>query len=166
MARAISARSKAVYTRTGFGQFARECDAAADRTAMRVAKEGAKVSRALAPVGEKRDRRPGHTPLKRSIGSRMIGKAKAEWYSTSKHALHVEFGTSPHQIVGKMNFEWTNAGTFFYWNNPRYLYWNWDPAMGAIVYHPGADAQPFLLPAYEIVARRKAMKIAKQEFPG
>lgn len=166
MATVVRARSKAVYARSSFGEFARECEAAADRTALKTAQAGARASRQLAPVGAKRDGRPGHVPLKKSIKSRMTGKARAEWYSVSKHALFVEFGTGPHFIIGKMSFDWSNAGTFFYWNNPKYYHYNWDETNGAVIRHPGAGAQPFLLPAYEMVARRKAMAIAKQEFPG
>lgn len=165
---AVVARSRTVYARSDFGQFARECEAAATRTAAEVAREGAKMSRKLAPRGEKRDPRPGHTPLKKSISWRMTGKAKAEWYSTSAHALHVEFGTAPHPIIGELGFEWDKARSFgvFYWNHPAYLHWNWDPVNGAVVWHPGARAQPFLRPAYTLVAKRRAMSIAKRNFPG
>lgn len=162
---AVTARSKVVYTRN-FGKFARECEVAASKTADEVAKEGAKASRKMAPVGAKRDRRPGHTPLKRSIKVRKTGKARAEWYSTSAHALHVEFGTAPHFIIGNSVFFWENKGGWFVWNNPRYHHWNWDEINGVVIDHPGAKAQPFLIPAYDAVAKRKAMSIAKRNFPG
>lgn len=162
---AIVARSRAVFARDSFGQFAEECSAAAARTAEKTAKEGAKTSRRLAPSGEKRDTRGPHkTPLKRSIKWRMTGAARAEWYSTSGHALHVEFGTGPHPITGKLVFEWLNAGKTFYWADPRYN--NWTEEGGVTIWHPGARAQPFLRPAYAMIAQGKMMQIAKSEFPG
>lgn len=174
MADAIVARTQFVFKRNRLGEFAASCERAAERTVQKTIESGARTSRALAPAGKERwryDNRPGYVPLKRSIKTRMIGPVKGMWFSTAPHALYVEEGTGAHVIRGKLKFSWQDG--FFYWNNPKFgpvgsgkPYENWSPGLGAWVFHPGTTAQPFLRPAYERVARRQMMEIAKSEFPG
>jgi len=150
---AIVARSRTVFARDSFGAYAAECTAAASRTAAKTAKEGAKTSRRLAPSGAKRDPRPEHaTPLKRTINWRMTGGSRAEWYATSGHALHVEFGTSATVRSANVKFFWDKQGRMFL------------PGSN-MINHPGMGAQPYLRPAYAMVAQGKMMSIAKAEFP-
>jgi hypothetical protein len=170
---AITAKSRVVFERNRFGQFAAACDEAAERTVQRTVDSGARTSRALAPSSGKNvasySKRPGYVPLKRSIRTHVAG-TRGYWYSIAPHALFVEEGTSAHLIKGYLNFYW--KGGHFVWNNPEFgpvgsgkPYENWDES-GAWVRHPGTGAQPFLRPAYERVAKRQMMEIAREEYPG
>lgn len=167
--RAIVARSNVVAERNNIGRFISKMEAAATRTVEETIREGAHASTALAPIGKKPNRHG--IKLKNSIETRMINATQGEWYSTAPHALHVEFGTEPHMIFGKLGFFWDKAGRRWVWNHPAFGpdgsrpgFTNWNPAQGSRVSHPGTQAQPFLRPAYEAVVRRQMMQIAKRNY--
>lgn len=174
MPAAVTVKSRVVFERNNFGQFAAACEKAAEETVRKTIERGARTSRNLAPAGSERWRysdRPGYVPLKRSIRTRMVGKTKGYWYSIAPHAMYVEEGTNAHIIRGKLKFAWN--GDVFYWNNYAFgpvgsgkKYENWTKTGGAWVRHPGTSAQPFMRPAYERVVRGQMMEIAKREFPG
>lgn len=156
----VRTKSRVVYSRNRAARYAKQADAAAMATVEEIIKQGARESRRLAPVGAQRDKRPGHTPLKRSIKTRIRGR-EGVWYSTSKHAMPIEVGAKPHFIVGKgIKFFWAKSGRWFWWNHPSFgpgsPYQNWDPANGVVISHPGNKPQPFLEPAFEKVARHGA----------
>jgi hypothetical protein len=170
----ITARTDVVFARDTLGQFLRGVEARERRVIEKGIERGARYSRALAPAGKNRStyaNRPGYVPLKQSIRTRMsINGNQGYWYSIAPHAGYVEEGTAPHLIEGKLYFWW--RGGRFYWNNPRYgpvgsgkQFENWTEEGGAWVRHPGTNAQPFLRPAYERLARGGGMQeILRQEF--
>lgn len=153
--------SNRVTARNDIGRFIRECELAGERTIERAVEEGANISRAEAPIGHKHDERT--IPLNQSIRTRMRGRTSGEWYSTARHALPIEFGAAPHEIVGSpgLKFYWEAAGRMFV---PAEIYYH-QPGLVTVVNHPGNAPQPFLRPAYEAVMS-KIMAIAKTEYPG
>lgn len=153
--------SNRVIARNGIGEFIDACRKGATRTVERAVKEGADLSRTMAPVGHKADVRT--IPLADSIRHRMTGATSGEWYSTARHALPQEFGAAPHPIYGNphLRFYWEAAGRMFV---PAEEFYH-QPGLVTVVNHPGNPAQPFLRPAYEAVMKR-VMAIARAEFPG
>lgn len=142
--------SNRVVARNSIGQFIRDCDQAAEATAKELVDRGAELSRKMAPSGHKRDSRTGK--LKNSIHTRMLSRTSGEWYAEARHALAIERGAAPHEISGQVTFFWDNQGRW------------WNPGSNTIN-HPGNAPQPYLLPAYQIVAR-EAMQVAKKHYPG
>lgn len=141
--------SNRVVSRNGLGQLIRDCEQAGEDTAREAVERGAKLSRAMAPVGTKPDSRT--KKLKDSIETHMISATSGVWYSTARHALPVEFSAAPHDISGKVFFFWEKEGRM------------WQPGEN-IIDHPGNPAQPFLRPAYDIVMAQ-IMEIARREYP-
>lgn len=153
--------SNRVVARSGIGRFISECEAGGERTVRRLIQQGARLSRAEAPVGRKHD--PRTIPLNQSINWRMTGRTSGEWYATARHALAQERGARPHVISGSpdLRFYWEAEGRMFV---PASQFYG-DPDMVTIVNHPGNAPQPYLRPAYEIVMAN-AMRVAREEFPG
>jgi len=148
--------SNRVVARSRMGQFIRDCEQAAEATAKDLVKEGASLSRRMAPVGTRHDRRS--IPIRQSIDWKMLSRTSGVWFSTAAHALHQEFGTGPHPIIGNpfMHFFWENEGRW------------WMPGLLGepdIINHPGHGPQPFLRPAYERISA-KAMRVARRHYPG
>lgn len=148
--------SNRVAARSELGRFARACDDAATETVREAIKQGARMSKHLAPTGQKHD--PRTIPLKDSIEPKMLSSTSGVWSASARHALPIEFGAAPHVIPGNpfLQFFWDNAGR---WWKPG-LYGPQD-----IVNHPGNAPQPYLRPAYEVVMGR-VMQIAKSKYPG
>lgn len=153
--------SNRVIVRNSIGQFIRECEVAAQRTVEDMIKEGARLSRAEAPVGHKHDSRT--IPLKDSIKTRMTSRTSGEWYATARHAMPQEKGAAPHVITGSpdLSFYWEAAGRRFI---PASVYYG-EPGKVSLVNHPGNPAHPYLRPAYEVVMSR-AMSFARKNYPG
>ncbi len=142
--------SNRVIARNNFGQFIRDCEQAAEKTVKESIDRGAKLSRDLAPAGNKTDSR---TPkLKDSIKPEMLSRTSGVWKCTARHALPVETGSVPHEITGDVLFFWEREGRW------------WNPGDN-IINHPGNAAQPYLRPAYDIVSR-EMMNIARRNYPG
>lgn len=145
-----------VASRNRLGQFIREVETAGALTAADMIDEGAKLSRALAPVGTKTDLRT--IPLKESIYTQMRSRTSGFWGSSARHALPIEKGARPHFITGNpvfARFFWEEMGRF------------WIPGLFGepdIVSHPGNEAQPFLKPALDIVMS-KWRQIARRRYP-
>ena len=150
-----------LVARNEFGRFISECEAAATRTVEKAVEQGAELSRAMAPIGHKPD--PRTIPLKDSITTVMFSARSGAWGSSARHALAQEQGASAHEITGFLGFYWEEKGKSFVWDDPRYD--NWNEEEGATVHHPGNDAQPFLYPAYRVIAQRLG-GIAASEYPG
>jgi hypothetical protein len=136
------ATSNQVIVRNNMGRFISELEAAGGATVDDMLKEGAALSRALAPRGKKPTRR-GDIPIADSIFIRKISRTAGVWGSASKHALPQETGSKRHDIPG-------NPGLRFWWERKGRMF---EPAKGKItvVDHPGNPAHPFLRPAYERV---------------
>jgi hypothetical protein len=148
--------SNRVVARNHFGMFIRDCEQAAAATVSDLIDEGMDISKDLAPRGSKADHRS--TPIKESFFKEMRGRTAGVWGNFSRHALHQEYGTRAHLIMGNptMRFWWDNAGRM------------WIPGLYGepdIIHHPGHSAQPFMRPAYKIVMRR-AMAVARRHYPG
>lgn len=141
--------SNHVIVRNNFGQFIRECEAAGTKTVQDAVKKGAKLSRALAPIGVKPD--PRTPSLRASIEPVMFDERHGAWYADARHALPIEYGAAPHLITGNVTFFWEEEGR------------DWTPGDNWIQ-HPGNDAQPYLRPAYEIVMRT-IMEEARRNYP-
>ena len=144
-----------VIARNSFGRFISEVEAAATRTVKDMLEEGVKISQALAPVGDKVDRRT--RPLKDSFYVRQLSRTSGVWGNSARHALPIETGSVPHLIIGSpyLYFYWDKAGR------------RWIPGLYGepdIVHHPGNKAQPYLRPAYEQVMS-SAMAIARRNYP-
>jgi hypothetical protein len=135
-----------VKSQNNLGQFTRDIKRAGQGTVEEMVKEGANLSRALAPEGHKHDRRT--LPLKQSIIWKMHGRTNGSWGSVARHALAQELGNrGGYPIVGDLflQFFWENAGR------------NWVPGLYGepdIVIHPGHGKQPFLEPALTILMTR------------
>lgn len=147
--------SNRVIARDSFGRFIAECQAAGPKTVRDMARDGAKLSKALAPVGHKPD--PRSIPIRESIDWRSAGTT-GYWFATARHALFQELGAGPHTIMGSpfLRFFWEAAGRM------------WIPGlMGPqdIINHPGNPPQPYLRPAYEAIMA-KAMAYARKYYPG
>ena len=144
-----------VAARNGLGQFIKECEVAGGLTVQDMVDMGAAESRRQAPVGHKHDRRS--IPLRESIHSEMTGRTSGRWVATARHAMFVEKGTGPHEIVSShFSFFWENAGRM------------WIPGLFQtpdIINHPGTPAEPYLEPAYhKVMARWRAL--ARRHYPG
>lgn len=137
--------SNRVISRDRRGRFVAAVDRRAAAMVRNMVEDGADLSRDMAPVGAKFDKRTPH--LKDSIETRMTSGTAGEWYSTARHALPIEHGGKPHIMRGNPVFR-------FWWermNRP------WIPGLYGepdIIHHPGNAAQPFLRPAYEVIKRR------------
>jgi hypothetical protein len=144
------AMSNRVIARNGLGQFIRECEQAAEATVHQLVDDGAELSRAMAPEGSKPD--PRTVPLKASITSKMTSRTSGHWQASARHALAIEFGAVPHRIEGSpfLSFFWDRMG---------------ENVVFRVVNHPGNGAQPYLRPAYEVIAGR-AMQVAAEKYPG
>lgn len=153
--------SNRVVARNDIGRFISACETAAERTIEKAIKEGAELSRGLAPVGHKHDSRT--IPLKDSIFTKMYGRTSGEWGASARHALSQEKGARPHVIVGDpdLSFYWEAKGRRFI---PGAEYYQ-QPGLITLVNHPGNPAHPYLRPAYEIIQGR-LMAIARGEYPG
>lgn len=154
MARIVT--TSQVHARNGIGQFIRECEQAATATVSELIHEGESMSKGMAPVGHKPD--PRGTPIIASFFSHMLSRTSGVWGNFSPWALHQEFGTSAHAIIGNpyLSFFWDNAGRM------------WVPGLYGtpdVVMHPGHGAQPFLRPAYKAISAR-AMSVARSKYPG
>ena len=146
--------SNRVHYRDNFGRFIAQCKAAGPKTVEDMVKDGAKLSRQMAPVGSDDD--PRSIPIKQSINYRVAGTS-GYWYATARHALAQELGAGPHTIMGSPHLQ-------FYWDNEGRM---WQPgAMGPvdIVNHPGNPPQPYLRPAFEVIMARWA-KYAQRWYP-
>ena len=145
-----------VAARNNLGQFISDIERAGEATVRQMVEEGAKLSRAQAPVGVKHDRRT--VPLKDSIFTQMHGRTNGSWFSVARHALAIEKGARAHLIVGDpfMKFFWEAAGRM------------WIPGLYGepdIINHPGNEAQPFMEPALvQVMSRWRS--IAGRFYPG
>lgn len=147
--------SNRVSVRSSLGTFINDVERSTTRTVERAIEEGAAASRALAPVGEKVDKRT--LPLRDSIFTRMEGPNRGYWYSVARHALPIEYGARAHPIIGSPHFQ-------FYWDAAGR--W-WIPGLMGdpdFIMHPGNAAQPFLRPAYEAVIGRRLDQIMREEY--
>lgn len=153
--------SNRVIARNSIGRFIEACSEAAFETVQDSIKEGAKLSREMAPVGHKHDSRT--IPLRDSIEWTMTGRTSGHWQATARHALPQELSAAPHEIVGSpgLRFFWEARGRMF---EPAEIYYN-EPGLVTVVSHPGNPAQPYLRPAYEIVMGH-VMQIAAEKYPG
>jgi hypothetical protein len=150
---AVSSR---VVARNGIGRFIADCEQAATATVRDLITEGEGLSKGMAPVGSKPD--PRGTPIIASFFSQMLSRTSGVWGNFSPWALHQEFGTGAHVIMGNpfLSFFWDNAGRM------------WVPGLYGepdFVNHPGHGAQPFLRPAYKAISAR-AMAVARRHYPG
>lgn len=153
--------SNRVIARSRIGQFIRECEMAGHDTIEKAVERGARLSRDMAPVGREHD--PRSIPIRESISSRMFGRTSGHWVATARHAPFQEFGATPHEITAWVRFFWEKMGRE--WMLPsEYLmrtgYEGADP-----IQHPGNRPQPFMRPAYEVIAAQ-IVQIAKGEYPG
>ena len=148
-----------VIARDRFGRFIRNVEQASGETVKELIEEGMNISRAMAPVGTKHDRRT--VPLKDSLYMVMQSRTKGYWGSNARHALAIEHGARPHVIPGNpdLAFFWEAAGRNWI---PASIYYG-VPGMQDFVNHPGNDAQPFLAPAYDIIRDRVQAKL-RQKF--
>lgn len=154
---AISPR---LILRNDLGRFIREVEVAGETLASKLVERGASLSRAMAPVGHKHDRRT--IPLRDSIGHEMYSRTAGSWFATARHAMAQEKGGRPHIITGDPHLS-------FYWEAARRRWIPADefyhqPGLVDVVNHPGNPAQPYLRPAYEIVLR-EAMTVAREVYP-
>ena len=153
------ATSNHVVARDRFGRFIREVEMASGETVKDLLQEGMELSRALAPVGTKRD--PRTVPLRDSLFIEMTSRTQGTWGSFARHAMAIEKGGRPHIIYGNPNlgFFWEKEGREWL---PAEFYYS-SPGMRDFVNHPGNAAQPFLRPAYEILTGRISAKL-RQNF--
>jgi hypothetical protein len=142
--------SNTVVMRDQFGRFRQQLIDAAEPTITELVTEGAKESIRLAPSGSKVD--PRTSKLKASIRPVVFSRTSGAWIASARHALPVEYGAGPHPITGYVLFFWDKMNRM----------WNPGPNM---IQHPGNRAQPYLRPAYDIMAGR-AMSIVKKHYGG
>lgn len=146
--------SSTTYYRSNLGRFASSLDERADRIVNDAIERGADLSRALAPIGVKPDTRS--IPLAASIFTERTSKTSGRWGSSARHGAAIEEGARPHLIVG-------NPHLRFYWEREGRM---WEPGRFGepdVVNHPGNHAQPYLEPAYRIVAQ-EISAIARKQF--
>lgn len=141
--------SNHVIARNAFGQFIRQVEVAGPETMADIARDGAQLSRDLAPVGHKNDPRTPH--LRDSIRGVARGTT-AHWEATARHALPQETGGAAHLQTGEVSFFWEREGR------------DWTPGPNQIN-HPGNPAHPYLRPAYEAMMGRW-MNYARRYYPG
>lgn len=142
---AVSAK---VVARDEFGRFVDAIKVGGAESMAQLAKEGAEISRELAPYGSKPDPRGGHIKDNISFNSTST---TAQWYVHVRQGLPQETGAVPHRIPGNVTFFWEREG-----------YW-WKPGDNEIK-HPGNAPKPYLRPAYEIIMARSLM-IVKEHMP-
>lgn len=147
-----------VIARDRFGRFRKNVEQAAGETVKELVEEGMNLSRAMAPVGHKHDRRT--VPLRDSMFMVMESSTKGYWGSHARHALAIENGARPHIIPGNPNlgFWWEAKGRSWI---PSEIFYG-APGMQDFVNHPGNDAQPFLKPAYDIIRDRMMAKLRQK----
>lgn len=142
--------SNRVVARNNLGRFISEIESGGEQAVRDAIEQGAALSRDLAPVGVKPDKRT--VPLASSIETVMSSRTSGYWRSFARHALPIEFGARPHPLPGNVRFFWMEEGRW------------WKPGTNTIN-HPGNQAQPFLRPAYEAVMGR-VMENVKRRYPG
>lgn len=149
--------SNRVVVRSAIGRFISEIENAGNKTVQAMIQEGAEISKSLAPVGRKHDRRT--VPLRDSLFTHMESRTQGYWGSISRHALPIEHGARPHTIMGSpaLRFFWEREGRM--WIPAEAFYGQ--PGLRDFINHPGNAAQPFLRPAYEIVSRRAMEHLRK-----
>lgn len=148
MAMAVAV-SPEVHVRDDFGRFIADVSGAGERTITRVLAEGEAQAVALAPSRTRPD--PRTTKLKASMFALRLSRTSGIIGNTARHALHVEYGTRPHELPGDVTFFWER-----YWRM-------WMPGEN-IINHPGADEQPYLRPAYRYMVKRLPA-IMREEYP-
>jgi hypothetical protein len=148
----FKAQTQTVFLRNRMGQFIKKCEKAAEDTARLTAELGARTATEFAP------KKSGH--LASTIEGHAEGN-RGSWSVSASYWPYVEFDTAPHIIYGKLVFPY--KGGLFVWDNPHYP--NNQDAGGAWVNHPGTDAQPFMIPSYEVVSKTM-MDIARLQYPG
>lgn len=141
--------SNRVVVRNNLGRFIADCEGAATRTVKRAVEEGEALSKELAPTGVKHDHRT--VTLREGMFSEVLSRTSGRWGCAARHALAIELGAGPHPISGRVKFFWEEEGRW------------WTPGDNTIN-HPGNAAQPYLRPAYKVIARR-AIEIAAEEYP-
>lgn len=142
--------SNRVVVRNSLGRFIADVEGAATRTVERCISEGEELSKEMAPTGIKHDHRT--VTLKAGMFKETLSRTSGRWGCAARHALPIEFGAGPHAIPGTVKFFWDNEGRW------------WTPGSN-VINHPGNGAQPFLRPAYKVIAQRAA-SIAAEEYPG
>lgn len=150
MAEMDIAMSNRVIARDDFGRFISDVHQATHEAVRDLLHEGMEISRDLAPVGHKADRRT--VPLKDSMFVHMESRTRGYWGSFARHALPIEKGARRHFIFGNPNlgFFWEREGREWI---PAEVFYK-SPGMRDFVDHPGNRAQPFLRPAYDILQSR------------
>lgn len=150
----IAMTNEAIY-RDESGQFISALETGATEAVKEAIMRGEDLSKGFAPKGKKPD--PRTQSLSDSIDSVMLSSTKGVWFATARHALPIEKGARPHPIgatdAGALSFFWEREGRD--WVTPPY-----QP-----VQHPGNRAQPYLKPAYRIIAR-ELIDICKRHMPG
>lgn len=144
------AASNRVVSQNRFGRFIRAIEDGATDTVRDLIEEGANISRALAPVGSKVDRRT--IPLAQSIETEMLSSTQGRWKATARHALAQEHGGRPHDIPGDVYFFWEREHRW------------WEPGDN-VIQHPGNAPQPYLQPAFDQI-RTRALEIMRRRMPG
>lgn len=154
------AATSTVVQRNSIGRFISECEAAAGYTIGDLIDEGAEMSKSMAPVGGKVD--PRTPTLRAAMFSQQLSRTSGIWGNFARHALPIETGAAPHEIVGNpaLGFFWEGKGRHWI---PASLYYH-VPGLIDVVNHPGNAAQPYLRPAYEVMMA-KAMSVAKRHYP-
>lgn len=147
--------SNQVILRNSFGQFIRECEAAAEATVQEMVDDGAKVAAGLAP------KRTGR--LAASIKGFMLSRTSGVWGTNLKYAAPQEFGAAPHEITAYVSFFWDKVGRM--WLHPdQYLYqfghFGADP-----INHPGNPATHYMQQSWAIMSPR-FVELAKKYYPG
>lgn len=127
-----------ITTRDEFGRFTAMASRAGEAMLEEMARDGAELSRELAPVG--------HKPDPRSVSVRdgiryFTTHDTASWTSVARHAMAVELGSKRHPQSGNVGFFWEREGR------------RWGPGDN-IIDHPATAAKPYLRPAWEIIMDR------------
>lgn len=148
--------STRVIARNNFGRFIADVEGAATATVEEAIEKGVTMSKGMAPVGSRHDSRD--IPIIDAFYTHMLGRTSGVWGNDSGHALFQELGTGPHLIIGSpfFRFFWESAGRW------------WIPGLFGdqdIINHPGNPPQPFMKPAYEVIAR-ELLSIAAKHYPG
>lgn len=143
----VAVRQK-VTERDNFGRFISEIERAAYATMLDAANEGVALSRTLAPKGHKDD--PRTRTLEESFYTE-VGRTRAAWGNTARHAVAQETGARRHPITGRVHFFWEREGR------------DWVPGSNQID-HPGNPPRPFLRPAYRAIMAR-ILEIARRHYP-
>lgn len=142
-----------VIVRNGLGRFIADVEGAATRAIQEILDEGVELSRTLAPSRARLD--PRTPKLKASFFTQVLSRTSGVWGNNARHSRYVEEGTAPHPIRSDVTFFWEK-----HWR----MWTPGDPETQEIN-HPGADAQPYLRPAY-IAMRPRVQQIMKKHYPG